>query len=224
MTQSEHVEAARPAYERPLDAPGYRHTSAISPGRAAWIVLLGAFGMFCLLGLSAGYGIYTYLFRSTVPLPAVLQVAQGTVGITGADLVETVEREREDLTNSQTSVSTDSLSQATIQFHDIESSDAASRSLLAAVTLRKSTSVTFEHARRPRFSWSLNQFSIRLSGLNGALDLLVTGAAAPFNLSLGAYGGVEIDIAQQGRYRIAATDDEVRMWTLAGLRDGALRR
>ena len=203
--------------EAAVSAAGYAYQSALSPDRAAWLVLLLAFGMFCLLTLSAGFAIYTYLFRSTIPLPAALQVAQGTVGITGLDLVETVEREREDLTNTATSVSTDSLSQATIQFHDLASAEIESPPLLASVTLQNNTSVAFDHARRPRFDWSLNQLSISLSRLKGTLDLLVTGANdKPFALTVSTVGDVEVVIREDGRYRITASEDEARLLSLSG--------
>ena len=217
MTETDERASPRVTSANGADAASFSYRSALSPDRAAWLVLLVAFGMFCLLALSAGFAIYTFLFRSTIPLPAVLQVAQGTVGITGADLVETVEREREELTNSSTSVSTDSLSQATIQFHDLTSAEIASPPLLASVTLQNNTSVTFDHARRPRFDWSLNQLSISLSGLKGALDLLVTAPSGkPFMLTVSMAGDVEARITAEGRYRITASEDEARLLNLTG--------
>ena len=76
-------------------------------------------------------------------MSAVLQVSKGTVGITGPDLVVAAERARDDLTNSVTSISTDSLSQATIQIKDLVDSDEGSAQLLAAITLQGNTLVTF---------------------------------------------------------------------------------
>ena len=226
MAQTDARAAPPGGDDGPASAAGYVYQSALSPDRAAWLVLLLAFAMFCLLTLTAGFAIYTYLFRSTIPLPAALQVAQGTVGITGLDLVETVEREYEDLTNTATSVSTDSLSQATIQFHDLASAEIMSPPLLASVTLQNNTSVTFDHARRPRFDWSLNQLSISLSRLKGALDLLVIGADdKPFALSVSTVGDVEVEIREDGRYRITASEDEARLLTFSGaaaLKPGAV--
>ena len=199
---------------------GFGGTNA--PERTAWIVLMGAFALFCTMTLTGIFGVYHYLFRSTVPMPAILHVAKGTVGITGADLRETVEREREELTNTVTSISTDSLSQATIQFRDLEDADADSAKLLAAVTLQGNTFVTFNHAIRPRFDWSQDPQRVQFSRLNGQLDVLVTGVRAhPFLMDiytddLNTDKGIHIQFLSNGRYRLTVSEDEVRVLNLAG--------
>jgi hypothetical protein len=193
-----------------------------SPERTAWLVLLAAFALFCTMTLTSIFGVYHYLFRSTVPMSAMLHVAKGTVGITGADLRETVEREHEKLTNTVTSVSTDSLSQATIQFRDIEVADDDSARLLAAVTLQGNTFVTFNHAIRPRFAWSQDPQRVQFSRLNGQLDVLVTGARGhPFLMDiytddLNTDKGVHIQFVSNGRFRLNVSEDEVRLLNLAG--------
>ena len=195
----------------------YVYQPTVSPERTAWFVLLVGFAMFCLLTVTTVLGIYFYLFRSTIAIPAVLQVAQGTVGITGSDFVEAVEREREDLTDTVTSISTDSQSQATIQFRDILAVEDEVTAILAAVTLQPNTFVTLNRAARPRFDWSLNEHFIRLSRLKGQLDVLVVGAAGkPFLMSVGTAQKLTIELKGDGRYRISATDDEVRVNNLDG--------
>jgi len=200
----------------------YDFDGANSPERTAWIVLLGAFALFCTMTLTSIFGVYEYLFRSTAPMAAILHVAKGTVGITGADLRETVEREREELTNTVASISTDSLSQATIQFRETEDADADSARLLAAVTLQGNTFVTFNHAIRPRFDWSPDPHRVKFSRLNGQLDVLVTGVRAhPFLMDiytddLNTDKGVFIQFVSNGRYRLTVSEDEVRLLNLAG--------
>ena len=182
----------------------------------AWLVLLLAFGMFCLLSITTVVAVYAFLFQSSVSIPAVLQVSKGTVGITGSDFVETLERQTSVLANSQM-ISTDSLSQATIQFHDLALDDQLAPRLLAAITLRNDSSVTFERASRPRFDWSIAQQSISLSNLQGALEILVTGAAdKTFLLRISTSQDVNVNMNTNGRYRILASDDEVRLVSLAG--------
>lgn len=205
------------------DDSAYDFGGAHSPERIAWIVLAGAFALFCTMTLSSAFGVYHYLFRSTVPMPAVLQVSKGTVGITGADLRETVERGSEELTNTQTSVSTDSLSQATIQFRDDAGTDNEPPSLLAAVTLQGNTFVTLNHARRPRFDWShQDPQRVQFSRLRGQLDVLVTGVGAhPFLMDiytddLNTEQGVHIQSVTNSRYRLSVSKDEVRLLNLAG--------
>ena len=217
MTEAEQASVTQ-VPEGSLENPsGQVYRSAISPGRMAWLVLLLAFGMFCVLTITTALAIYLYLFQSTETIPAVLQVSQGTVGVTGSDFVETVQRERQDLTNTQTSISTDSLSQATVQFRDVPAFEGAASRLLAAVALQSNTFITFERASRPRFDWSLNQHSISFSNLKGKLDVFVTGAKnKPFLLSVGTAGGLSVQFLDDGRYRVSATDDEVRILNVMG--------
>lgn len=183
----------------------------------AWLVLLLAFGMFCALTITTALAVYLYLFQSTEAIPALLQVSQGTVGVTGSDFVEAVQRERQDITSTQTSISTDSLSQATIQFRDAPAFEGAPTTLLAAVALQSNTLITFERASRPRFDWSLNQHSINFSNLKGELDVVVTGAIGKaFVLRIDTAQGLSVQFHDDGRYRVSATDDEVRILNLMG--------
>ena len=204
------------------DNLGYDFGGSNSPERTAWIVLLGAFALFCTMTLTSAFGVVHYLFRSTVPIPAILHVSKGTVGITGADLIETVERNREELTNTVASVSTDSLSQATIQFRGYTGNEDDATELLAAVTLQGNTFVTFNRASRPRFDWSREPQRVQFSRLTGQLDVIVTGADAhPFVMDiytddLNTDKGVHIQSVTNGRYRLSVSEDEIRLLNLAG--------
>lgn len=189
----------------------------ISPEHMAWSVLLIAFALFCILALSTALGVYSFLFESTVSIPTTLRVARGTVGITGSDLIEAVEREQENLTSKVTSISTDSQSQATIQFWDNSAQEEAPRQLVAAATLQRNTFVTFNRASAPRFEWSNNAYDIRLSKLTGQLEILVTGATDnAFIMRIDTEQGVIINLNRNGRYTINATDDEVTLLNLDG--------
>lgn len=202
--------------------PELEYSGTVSPERAAWIVLLGSFAVFCTVTLSTILGVYHYLFQSTVAMPAMLHVAKGTVGITGSDLIEAVERQDEELTNTLTSVSTDSLSQATIQFRDVTEANDASGPLLAAVTLQGNTFVTFNFANRPRFEWSQNPQRLQFSRLKGELDILVTGVIDRdfvmdiYTEDLNSNKGLHVQILNNGRYRLSVSEDEIRLLNLAG--------
>ena len=212
--QESEVQASEPTHV--IDEESY-YQSSISPERMAWSVLLIAFAMFCILTLSTALGVYTYLFDSNVSIVTTLRVAVGTVGITGSDLIEAVEREQEDLTNQVTSVSTDSQSQATIQFWNKPVQEETSVSIIAAVTLQRNTFVTLKRAVAPRFEWSNNQYDIQLSKLTGQLDILVTGVENnPFIMRIDTDQGVIIHLNRNGRYSIIATDDEVSLINLEG--------
>lgn len=199
-----------------MDDETYYHSS-ISPENMAWGVLVVAFAMFCILTLTTAFGVYSFLFESTVSISTTLRVARGTVGITGSDLIEAVEREQEDLTNQVTSISTDSQSQATIQFWDKPDQDGHLNTVIAAATLQRNTFVTFNRAAAPRFEWSNNPYDIRLSKLTGQLDILVTGATdSSFIMRIDTEQGVIINLTRNGRYTINATDDEVSLLNLRG--------
>jgi hypothetical protein len=215
------VEAIQESVEQVLDTTDIideeTYQSSISPERMAWSVLLIAFGMFCILTFSTAVGIYSFLFESTVSISTTLRVARGTVGITGSDLIEAVEREQEDLTNQATSISTDSQSQATIQFWDKAESEDTPQSVIAAATLQRNTFVTFNRAVAPRFEWSNNPYDIQLSKLTGQLDILVTGVEDDaFIMRIETEQGVIINLNRNGRYSIMATDDEVSLLNLQG--------
>ncbi len=208
--------------EAASESSQFQYQGSIPPERIAWLVLLGAFLLFCTVTLTTIFGVYHYLFRSTVAMSAVLQVSKGTVGITGPDLIVAAERERDDLTNSVTSISTDSLSQATIQIKDLRDSNLETAELLAAVTLQGNTLVTFNHASRPRFEWSQNRQRIQFSRLNGMLDILIAGVSErPFLMdfytdALSSDKGVHIEFSGNGRYRLSVSEDEVRLLNLSG--------
>ena len=217
MQQAEEVlEAAanddgRPPYSGPL-----------APDRVAWIVMLVAFALFCTVTLSTFFGVYHYLFRSAVAMSATLQVATGTIGIVpGADPTVVAVRENRDLTNTVTGISTDSLSQATILIRDAAAETESVR-LLAAITLQGDTQVTFNNASRPRFEWSRNPQYILLSAVRGELDVLVTGVGdrsflmEVYSDDLNSDKGVYVQIRSNGRYRLSATEDEVRISNFSG--------
>lgn len=201
-------------------APPAAQIGAMHPERVAWLVLLVAFSCYCVLTIGIVFGVYQFLFQSSVALPASLEVAKGTVGITGADLIEAVERDQRNLTDAATSISTDALSQATIQFSTL-ADGAAQPSLLAAVTLQGNTVLTFDYAKTPRFDWSQLPQRIQFSSLRGALDILVTGVGER-SLQMDIYidepsgGGVQVQLLSKGRYRLSASEDEVRLLSLSG--------
>ncbi|MYD11329.1 MAG: hypothetical protein F4X02_14965 [Chloroflexi bacterium] len=217
------MQQAEDIIEAASEESEFQYQGPVPPERIAWIVMLGAFLLFCTVTLTTIFGVYHYLFRSTVPMAAVLQVSKGTVGITGPDLVVAAERERDDLTSSVTSVSTDSLSQATIQIKDLDEGEFETAELLAAVTLQGNTLVTFNHANRPRFEWGRIPQRIQFSRLDGMLDILIAGVSnrTPFLMdfysdSLSSDKGVHVQFESNGRFRLSVSEDEVRLLSLAG--------
>lgn len=217
MVEAIHAPVEDHSHKNSSDETEVEYQSSISPERMAWGVLLVAFAMFCTVAISTILGVYFFLFESTVSVPTTLRVARGTVGITGVDLIEAVEREQEDLTNQVTSISTDSQSQATIQFWDTSTDLDHDIPVIVAATLQRNTFVTFNRATSPRFEWSNNPYTIRLSKLTGQLDVLVVNIAdEAFVMQVETEQGVVINLNRKGRYKINATDDRVSILNLEG--------
>lgn len=218
------MEAVQENIEQPTnqipepDESEFTYDPIIATERMAWGVLLISFALFCILTVSTLLGVYYFLFESTVSIPTTLRVAQGTVGITGSDLIEAVEREQEDLTSSVTSISTDSQSQATIQFWERQTDEEnPQQTLIASVALQRNTFVTFNRATSPRFEWSTKPDDIQLSKLSGQLDVLIANAPEnSFIFRIITEQGLVIHLNKNGRYTINATDDEVRLLNLGG--------
>ena len=200
------------------DTFDYGYQSNIAPERMAWVALLVAFALFCIMTVSSILGVYYFLFESTISVSVTLRVAQGTVGITGSDLIEAVEREQEDLTSSVTSISTDSQSQATIQFWEQPTDEEDPKpSLMASATLQRNTFVTFNRATSPRFEWGSQPYDIQLSKLSGQLEILIVGAQEnDIFFRILTEHGLVIHLNRNGRYSIHATDDEVSLLNLGG--------
>ncbi len=217
ITLADHSLAAAQDADAALPAADYGEGH---PERVAWTVLIVAFACFCVLTIGLVAGVYQFLFQSAVALPVSLEVSIGTVGITGADLIEAVERDQRKLSDSGTSISTDALSQATIQFHNLPDDD-AQPALLAAVTLQGNTVLTFDYANTPRFDWSQLPQRIQFTRMRGTLDILVTGDSE-HSLQMDIYSdqpsgdGVHVQLLAKGRYRLSASEDELRLFSLSG--------
>ena len=213
------MQQAEEVLEAASDESLSQYSGPLPPERIAWIVMLTAFALFCTVALTTIFGVYHYLFRSTVPMPVMLQVATGTVGIVpGADPTVVAVREDRELTNTVTGISTDSLSQATILIRGSADSD----TLLAAVTLQGNTQVSFDKANHPRFEWSQNAQVVSFSDMKGELDVLVSGLGdRAFVMDIysddpNSDKGLNVQIRSQGRYRLSVTEDEARVLNLDG--------
>ena len=150
----------------------YQHTaveleSPARPERLVWAVLV----IFCCVSLllcgSISYYMYRYLFESSTPLEAELQVARGTIGITSPiSQEESAERVGREI-NSVTTLSTDEQSLGILSILDEDGT------LFASITIRPETNVTHLRSTRPRFSMGGNDLSIELGDLQGRLDIMI---------------------------------------------------
>lgn len=185
-------------------------TLGLRPERLAWGVVLTSFAIFCAICIGVTIGSYAFLFQSSVPMSTQLVVGQGTAVITGTDLIPVAEQANRDITNTTAIVSTDSQSQTTISFR--EPANVGSGRLVAAVTLKRSTTLSLRRAQLPRFEWSNARYEMALEGFSGELEILVTDApGSRFFLSIRTLQGVLIYITGSGRYTLIASETGVEV-------------
>ncbi len=181
----------------------------LHPERVAWGILLIAFAIFCTLCVFTTIGVHYFLFGSTVPMDAQLQVGKGTVVVVGSDSTESAERAQRPLSLSSR-ISTDSLAQATLSFHDPYEGG----SLIASVTVKGSTSFQLRDAARPRFEWNADSYTVTLANFEGELDVFVLRSESAdrntqVQLNVWTSTGHLIQITHSGRYIISASPRRV---------------
>jgi hypothetical protein len=186
--------------------------SQVRAARIAWVVLVVAFAISVVVCAFGGTGVQFFLFESTVPINAELTIGRGTAGLTGTDLIETVVRGQRTLTNSSI-VSTDALSQATIQFADPRLPD----EVVAFVTVNSGTVLDMTMLSRPRFDWSSRGYEISLTEISGSVDVWIpTGLPRPISIELVSAAGDRVVLAGGGRYQAQMSAQQVRVINDAG--------
>jgi hypothetical protein len=171
-----------------------------NPQRLAWITMLSGLAIFCLLCVSTVLFARWLLFESPTGLNVTLHVGRGTVGLAS----ETTSGEQAIRSSAQVNpsarLSTDSDSQGYLSF-----SDPYSNREIVTVLLRNASVAHLNTASRPRFSLSDNPYEIRLTGINGRVEVRVNNDLdRDIRLSLeGAMGEVRIDTS--GTYWIEST-------------------
>lgn len=181
-----------------------------NPQRLAWITVVGALVVFCLLCLSA-YGLGRWIiFESPVHLSAVLHVGKGTVGLAEPGSDEKVVRATDTVARHDI-MRTDSLSQGYLAF-----SDPYSGAVVATVMMRSDTEMTLSNARRPRFSLSANPYVIQLTGVNGHVEVWVTeGLEREIRLEIKSPLGT-LHITEPGVFMIDSTPESMTAMSRVG--------
>ncbi len=141
---------------------------ATNPHRLAWATLLGALAVFVLLcGGTVAFARWL-VFESPTQLNVTLYVGRGTVGLAEPDTTGEQAIRGNAAVGRDDTLRTDSNSQGYLSF-----SDPYSGEIVATVLLRKDSVATLRTANRPRFNLSNNPAVIRLSGINGRLEVWV---------------------------------------------------
>jgi hypothetical protein len=191
--------------------------------RIAWAVMLGAFFTFCGVCAVTVYGTYSFLFQSTVPMTAIAQASRGSIGITGTDLREDVERGERALGLTNLVRPNDQDSQGSIVIQDPYRDNA----FVASVTLIGDSTALLRTALRPRFNWS-NPFDrggadyeIEFARLRGEFEVTIADDL-PLDLALDLFTDpltdprVRVRLSEPGWYSIDARGDLVTVTSHGG--------
>jgi hypothetical protein len=182
----------------------------VRSSRVAWGILITAFVVFCFVCVVTGYGINYFLFQSTIPMQVALDVGRGTGSY------QLVSSSEDCCTAPQTGhfvslnehLWLDDQSQATIFVRDSYHEN----QLVAAITMKRGTNLSFGYALRPRFAWSSVGYQIDLSGVVGDLDIYVpVGLERPFWLSAKTKQGAYVYLNDSGQYTISASETQVNV-------------
>jgi hypothetical protein len=175
----------------------------IDPQRRAWGIMLIAFAAFCSICLVSGIGIIYYLFQSSLPLDATMEVSRGSAGILGQESI----RSSGSVSNND-KLSTDPISQATLLLSD----SLNGKQLVVSITLRGNTSFTVLHTARPRFQWTSGQYAVELQDFKGEISVFAPKTLAhELNLSILTPVGDLIYLRSGGQYTLRASDSRVQV-------------
>ena len=176
-----------------------------NPERTAWIVLLTAFGSFCLLAVLCPTSIYWYIMNATDPLPVELTSVRGIVLVDDAatEFSFSIMDGQTVPLNVTQSVATDNTSQAILTFTDDSS-----------LTLYGDTSIVLQLAQEPRYGLSNHPTEIGVEVKKGRVRATASRGQADlwFNIQT-----PDADILlDQGSYSVEVNEDLTQVTTRLG--------
>lgn len=178
----------------------------------AWGVMLIAFSIFCTIAALTVIGVHYFIFQSTIPIQAQVQVSRGTAILIGSDLFENGVRDTRDVGTSSV-VTTDAQSQAVVTFRDRYSDNG----LIASVILKNGASFGARQFVRPRFDWSLEPYWIHLTNIQGELDIEIPDVAARATvMTIDTTSGTSVRLNGAGRYSINVTSSQMEVFNYLG--------
>lgn len=181
--------------------------------RIAWAVMIGAFFMFCGLCAFTVYGTYAFLFQSTVPLVAVAQASSGSIGITGADLREDVERGARVLAIGNLVRPNDQNSQGVIVLLDPYRDDA----VVASISLIGDSSVSLRSALRPRFDWGQSGYTVDIGRATGTFEVTIAqDLPRGLRFDLITEQRARVRLSEPGWYEVTVRDDIISVTSHGG--------
>jgi hypothetical protein len=173
--------------------------------RTAWIILLTAFGIFCLLAILIPASIRWYIINASVPFTTEVTSVRGTVVISNPATESSAS-----LTDGSTAsieegfvVSTDNTSQAILTFSDDSS-----------LTMYSDTSITLHETRAPRFGLSPNPTKILIEVQRGRVRATSSLSREALNFDIDSPQS-EIELSE-GSFSIEVNEAETQITTRLG--------
>ncbi|QPC81118.1 hypothetical protein G4Y79_15555 [Phototrophicus methaneseepsis] len=181
--------------------------------RLSWIVLSVSFVAFCLICLASSFGLYSFLFISTMPLDIELQVGRGTTLVTNDDVTSRGYLSGTSLVSRPATVSNGPQTQSLIAF----SEDDADSMPIATVTIQANSHIRVQRANQPRFRWSNGEYVITLDSFEGETDIYILDNGER-NIRMRVYDQVNnwVDITRPGRYLLRSIDGRLYIDTRYG--------
>lgn len=182
--------------------------------RFAWAVLIASFVAFCALVTVLTLGLYSFFFQSTVPLAVYAEVSRGSLGITGADLREDVERASRVISIGNIVRPNEQDSQGVIALRDPRLDNL----FVGSVTLiGETTSTAVRSAERPRFEWGTSGYVATFGSAQGRFEvILAAGLPRAAELTIRSAQGAQVRVRQPGRYDIEFREETVTVFSHGG--------
>jgi hypothetical protein len=169
------------------------------PRRVAWLVLLCAFAIFCLLAVSVPLSVRWYIVNATISREANLEVITGTVLVWWPGATTPIGVTSSTTVPDGSMVRTDSSSRAFLTFFDN-----------STATLSFDTEARLAAMRSPRFSRSSKSDSLLLNIARGQVNI---GVALPVKgpLEFHAVSPHMTALLKEGSYSLKVTNDSSRI-------------
>lgn len=171
--------------------------------RTAWIVLLSAFAVFCILAVSAPWAAYHYLRAATAARAASVEPISGTSGTVLMQIGRLTHPVTESLDAPEDArITTDEASKAFIQF--FEGSN---------LRLAPNTEVILRRMRSPRWRWSRAPDTLMIEVLRGRVTLAVAEPLFGVPLRCEVRSPHMAALLSEGSYRIDVTPQDTQVVT-----------
>ncbi|MCQ3974599.1 MAG: hypothetical protein DPW09_14250 [Anaerolineae bacterium] len=173
--------------------------------RTAWIILLTAFGIFCLLSLLIPASIRWYIINATDTFSTEVTSVRGTVviGNPAAGLSSSLTDGNTTTAEENFIISTDTTSQAILTFSDDSS-----------LTMYSDTTIVLRETRTPRFGWSPNPTQILIEVQKGRVRATSSLSRTALNFDLSTpQARIELN---EGSFSIETNETETQVTTRLG--------